>query len=112
MYAIRSYYGILGSNVYLFIYLDEAWQIIPLGFPKFNSETGGRVSMKLFWYNNFGTLTNTTIQGGVNIMPGKEIDEFEINSWDGSIETTGLYLFGKYFDVSYIQALKRSYNFV
>ncbi len=98
---------ILGSNVYLFIYLDEAWQIIPLGFPKFNSETGGRVSMKLFWYNNFGTLTNTTIQGGVNIMPGKEIDEFEINSWDGSIETTGLYLFGKYFDVSYIQALKR-----
>ncbi|MBN2617989.1 MAG: hypothetical protein JXR64_06720 [Spirochaetales bacterium] len=101
-------YKIEDKNVFIHIYLDDAWGIVPFGFPKYNSEEGGRIALKLFWYNSLGTLTNSKLQGGINIKPKLDnSEELEINEWDASLTVEEILLFDKYFDISYTQALER-----
>ncbi|QEN05693.1 hypothetical protein EW093_13555 [Thiospirochaeta perfilievii] len=101
-------YSLIGNSVTISIYLDEAWGIIPFGYPKYNSETGGRVAMKLYWYNSLGTLTNTLIQGGVNIGLNSETNELEVLTWDTSLSVDKILILDRFYNISYNQTLERS----
>lgn len=96
----------LENKVTLNITLKEAWSIIPFPYPKYSSETGGRLAMKLFWNNTFGTLTNTLIQGGVNIGQNPDTSKLELQTWDTSISTEGIYLFKRFFNIRATQSLE------
>ncbi len=97
---------IIDKSVILSIYLDEAWGIIPFGYPKFDSEGGFRAAMKLYWYNSLGTLTDSLLQGGVNVGLDPD-EELELQTWDAQYSIDGILLFDKYFDLHYKQSLDR-----
>lgn len=97
-----------GNDVILNIFLDDAWGLIPFGMPKFDSETGARMSLKLFWFNSLGTLTDTTFSGGFNVGRNQLTEEFELQTWDAGVSVSDIYLFDRYFDFSFKHALERA----
>lgn len=98
---------IQGNDVILDIYIDDAWGLIPFGMPKFDSENGARLALKLFWFNSMGTLTDTLFQGGFNIGKNNLTDELELQTWDAGISIDEIYLFDRYFNFSLSHALER-----
>lgn len=98
---------IKGQDVILNIYLDDAWGLIPFGMPKFDSETGARMSLKLFWFNSLGTLTDTTFQGGFNVGRNELTEEFELQTWDAGLKISQIYLYERYFNFNFKQSLDR-----
>ncbi|MGL1890166.1 MAG: hypothetical protein OCD02_01000 [Spirochaetaceae bacterium] len=97
---------ITGNSVVLLVYLDEAWGLIPFGYPKYDSEEGGRIGMKLYWYNSLGTLTDTLFQGGVNIGLNSD-DDLELQTWDAQVGVSDILINSRYYDFHYKQELDR-----
>lgn len=98
---------VISHDIILHIYLDDAWGIIPFGLPKYNSETGGRVAMKLFWYNSLGTLTNSLLSGGVNVAQNPVTSELEIQTWDAQFSIDEILIMGRFYNIAYKQSLER-----
>ena len=101
-------YTLDNNNISFFIVLDEAFGLIPFPYPKFNSETGGRIATKLYWYNSLGSLANTLFTGGINFGMDDGDTSLKILTWDVSATVENLLLFNRYFNLSISQQLARS----
>lgn len=100
-------YTIEENRVTFNIYLDDAWGIIPFGYPKYTTEGGFRVAARLYWNNSLGTLTDTTFQVGVNMGRNEESDEVELFTWDAGLEVSKILLNDRYYDFEYKFSLVR-----
>lgn len=90
------------NNVELIINLDEAWNIIPFPYMKWDTNNGGRIASKLFWNNTFGTLTDTFFQLGVNIGQNPE-EDLELQKWDFIAKVSDVYIGGRYYNLGFSQ---------
>ena len=64
-----------------FIIVD-AITITPIPYPKYDSNTGLRLGMKLFWDNFLGTMTDAYLGTNLDIHPDEETAKERIGEWN------------------------------
>lgn len=68
--------------------VKDSWTILPIPYPKYDSNTGFRLGLKTFYNNAFGTMSDMYLGMGMTIGPNRthgnwEVGEFNINPrWD------------------------------
>lgn len=74
-----------------FIIVD-AFSITPVPYPKYDTNTGLRFGLKLYWNNFLGTMTNGYLGTGFNIQYNGTNDKWEIGEWNVGVNFSGIYL--------------------
>ena len=63
--------------------IEDAFTVVPIIYPKYDSNTGFRLGMQIYWNNFFGTMTNAYLGMNMDIRPkldgGSEIGEWSIS---------------------------------
>lgn len=93
------------KSILLTINLDEAWGIIPIPYPKADTNDGPRIALKLFWNNSLGTFVNSFFQAGFNFMTDSD-GNFEITKWDLTSRLSDILIANKYYSLSLSQKLE------
>lgn len=95
------------NNIILHITLDDAWGLIPFGYPKYDSEDGWRVATRLFWYNTLGTLTNSQFQAGMYIDENSITEDWELTTWDLKFSVDDILIMDRFYNISFKQSTER-----
>lgn len=74
-------YSITDNRADLTITLTDSFSIFAIPYPKFNSESGGRIALKAFWFNTLGTLMETNLFSGFYFSFNENRD-FIVNQWN------------------------------
>ncbi len=82
----------------------DTWNIYPIPYPKYSSNTGFRLGIKFFYFNAFGTLMDFQLFTGMNIDKNTAKNEWEISDWNISPGLEGINLWGQEFSVSLDQS--------
>jgi len=88
------------------IIVDGAWTLYPIPYPKYDSNTGFRGGLKVYYSNFFGTLTDFYL--GMNIDLRPDGDGWEIPQWSINPELGNISLFGQDFALSLMQRYQES----
>lgn len=84
----------------LYFHVKDSFTFYPIPYPKYNSNTGGRLGLKVFYYNAFGTLSDLMLFSNMDI----NIDDsgnWKIPNWHITPFVEGLSLFGQDFRAEY-----------
>ena len=89
------------------IIVDGAWTLYPIPYPKYDSNTGLRAGLKIYYYNFFGTLTNFYLGTNVDVRSGDD-GEWEIPQWTVNPVISNIALFGQRFALDFVQSYQES----
>ncbi|OQX29734.1 MAG: hypothetical protein B0D92_02145 [Spirochaeta sp. LUC14_002_19_P3] len=84
--------------------VKDGWTIVPIPYPKYDSNTGFRLGLKTFYDNAFGTMTDLYLGLGMNIGPNKTTGEWEVTEWSINPAWNRIRLGPLLVSVGYIQA--------
>jgi len=77
--------------VVTFIIVD-AFTIVPIPYPKYDSNTGLRLGLKLYWDNFLGTMTNSYLGMNIDIRQNDKTGKWETGEWMINPSITGIRL--------------------
>ena len=84
-------------------YVKDAWTIVPIPYPKYDSNTGLRLGLKTFYDNAFGTMSDIYLGLGMNIAPNSN-GEWEVGEWSINPRWSNIRFGNLKFSVNYLQA--------
>lgn len=82
----------------------DTWNIYPIPYPKYSSNTGFRLGLKFFYFNAFGTLMDFQLFTGMNLDKNTAKDKWEISDWNVTPSLEGIKLWDQDFNVSLNQS--------
>jgi len=86
------------------IRVRDTWNIYPIPYPKYDSNTGLRLGLKFFYFNAFGSLMDFQLFTGMNLDKNHAKDEWEVSHWNVSPSLSGVNIWGKDFSFSLNQS--------
>lgn len=63
------------------LHIKDSITFYPIPYPKYNSNTGGRLGLHLYYYNMFGTLIDGDLSGNIDIIKDEESGRITIPGW-------------------------------
>ena len=69
-------------NFVVIISVVDTITIIPIIYPKYDSNTGVRLGSKTYWDNFLGTMTNAYLGMGISFRPKDSGNKWEISEWN------------------------------
>ncbi|MDA3812147.1 MAG: hypothetical protein PF518_17660 [Spirochaetaceae bacterium] len=84
--------------------VKDTWNIYPIPYPKYDSNTGFRLGLKFFYYNAFGTLMDFQLFTGLNIEKNNAKDYWEVSHWNISPELSSINIWNQDFSLSLSQS--------
>ena len=85
----------------------DSWTILPIFYPKYDSNTGFRIGLKTFYDNAFGTMTDLYLGLGMNIGPNRSTGEWEVGEWNINPRWEGIRIGSLLVSGSYLQAYEQ-----
>jgi hypothetical protein len=77
----------------------DTWNIYPIPYPKYDSNSGFRLGMKFYYFNALGTLTDFTLFSNMDISYSDEKGEWEIPDWTIYPGLSGINIWGQDFSL-------------
>ena len=82
--------------------LTDSWTIVPVPYPKYDTETGFRLGLKTFYANAFGTMTDAYL--GLNMDFGPDDSgNWKITQWSVAPAWSKIKIGALSFSVNYLQ---------
>lgn len=63
------------------ITVADAFSITPVPYPSYDSNTGLRLGLKLYWDNFLGTMTDTYLGFGIDLRTNESTGKVEVGEW-------------------------------
>ncbi|MCK5735024.1 MAG: hypothetical protein KAH21_01045, partial [Spirochaetaceae bacterium] len=82
----------------------DSWTVIPIPYPKYDSNRGFRLGLKTYYNNAFGTMTDLYLGLAMDIRTNENTGKVEIGEWIINPSWERIKLGTLYFDVSFTQA--------
>lgn len=84
----------------VFIKVKDTFTFYPIPYPKYNSNTGGRLGLKIYYYNAFGTLTDWLLFTNMDINKDY-FGNWDIPNWHITPAVEGINIWGQDFRAEY-----------
>jgi len=81
--------------------IKDSITFYPIPYPKYNSNTGGRLGLHLYYYNMFGTLVDGDLSGNVDFMKNDINGKITVQGWHVTPLVEGLPLGNLDVDLKY-----------
>lgn len=94
----------LSDEYTVLLRVRDTWNIYPIPYPKYDSNTGFRLGLKFFYFNAFGSLTDFQIFTGINLNKNLTKDRWEVSRWNFTPTLSGINLWEKDFSISLNQS--------
>lgn len=85
----------------------DSWTLIPIPYPKYDSNTGFRLGLKTYYNNAFGSMTDLYLGLGMSIGPNKTTENWEIGEFTINPRWNGIRIGSLRFSVGYLQAYEQ-----
>ncbi len=93
----------LSVNYKVILSVKDTWNIYPIPYPKFDSNTGFRIGLKFYYFNMFGTLSDFTLFTNMDFGKNNAKDSWEISNWHVTPAVSGITLWGQDFNLELSQ---------
>ena len=77
----------------------DTWNIYPIPYPKYDSNTGFRLGLKFYYFNAFGSLTDFTFFMNMDITENTAKGIWEVPNWHLTPGLSGFNLWGQDFSL-------------
>ncbi|RKX97620.1 MAG: hypothetical protein DRZ90_05640 [Spirochaetes bacterium] len=83
--------------------VKDSWTLLPIPYPKYDSNRGFRIGLKTYYDNAFGTMTDAYLGLGMDIRTNDTTGKMEIGEWVINPAWRRIKLGTMYFDVDFTQ---------
>lgn len=84
--------------------VQDSWTLLPIPYPKYDTNRGFRIGLKTYYDNAFGTMTDAYLGMGMNLRKNDDTGKIEVGEWNINPAWRRIKLGSLYFSVDLSQA--------